>query len=62
MVIAITVFFATWLLVTFIGWSLSDATMKEVASHGGCIMFMLVFGWIPAVIVSRDVYAVLEGE
>ena len=49
-------FILTWLTLAFIGYLLSDpgATFRQVASHGGLIMLMLVFGWIPSVIVGMD--------
>jgi hypothetical protein len=44
----------TWVLVSFIGWCLSESTLKACATHGGTIMIMMIFGWIPALVVSID--------
>jgi hypothetical protein len=44
----------TWMSVSFIGWTLSDATFKACTTYGGTLMFMLLVGWIPSVIVVID--------
>jgi hypothetical protein len=49
-------FMITWMTFSFIGYLLSDAgtQFRQVATHGGVIMLMLIFGWIPSVIVGAD--------
>lgn len=55
MVATIAIFLTTWMVVSFIGWCLSDnSTFKQIVTHEGCIMFMLVIGWVPSVIVAGD--------
>lgn len=55
MVAVIATFLTTWMVVSFIGWCLSDnSTFKQIATHEGCIMFMFVVGWIPSVVVAAD--------
>jgi hypothetical protein len=44
----------TWMSVALIGWALSDLTFKACASHGGTLTIMMIFGWIPAVVVGID--------
>jgi hypothetical protein len=40
--------------VSFIGWTISDATFKACTTYSGTLMFMLLIGWLPAVIVTID--------
>ena len=55
MLSAIVTFILTWLLLTTVGYLLSDVTsFREVASNGGVIMLMLIFGWIPSFVVCND--------
>jgi len=44
----------TWMSISFIGWTLSDATFKACTTHGGTLLIMLLVGWIPSVIVIMD--------
>lgn len=52
----ILTFILTWMSLSFIGFLLSDpgTSFRQVATHGGVAMFMLIFGWIPSVIVGAD--------
>lgn len=45
---------ATWTFISLIGFMLSDASLRECYAHGGTLMLMLVFGWIPSVVVAND--------
>ncbi len=45
---------ATWTFISLIGFMLSDASLRECYAHGGTLMLMLTFGWIPSVIVAND--------
>ena len=45
----------TWCVIGLIGYLLSDFTYKECMTDGGTLFLMLVFGWIPAIIVAADV-------
>jgi hypothetical protein len=44
----------TWTSMSLIGWMLSDASLRECYTHGATLMLMLIFGWIPAVIIACD--------
>jgi hypothetical protein len=55
MLAIIATFILTWMFISTIGYLLSqDVTFREVATHGGTLMTMLIFGWIPAVITGSD--------
>lgn len=55
MLAVIATFILTWMFISTIGYLLSqDVTFREVATHGGTLMAMLIFGWIPAVITGSD--------
>jgi len=60
MLACIACFITTWLSVSLIGYMLSDVTFKTCATDGGTMMFMLIFGWIPAFIVGIDLDKQLE--
>lgn len=45
---------ATWTFMSFIGFMLSDASLCECYTHGGTLMLMLMFGWLPSVVVAND--------
>lgn len=49
-------FLTTWLTVSTFGWLCGTfVTFKFVATHPTVMMFMLLFGWIPAMIVVNDI-------
>ena len=56
MLACISAFVLTWLSFSLLGYLLSDSgtEFRHVATNGGLIMFMLIFGWIPSVIVGID--------
>jgi hypothetical protein len=63
MLAAIGTFAATWLLVAAIAYLLSDiADFKSCANNGGTMMFMLLFGWIPCVLIGTDLFEYLENK
>lgn len=64
MLAVIATFIATWMVTSFICWSLSEPgiSFREAASHGGMFFFMLVLGWIPSLIVGADVYSKLDNQ
>jgi hypothetical protein len=49
-----------WCTIGLIGWMLSDLSYKECMTHGGTLMLMLIFGWIPSIIVGADLDKSLE--
>ena len=44
----------TWCVMGLIGWMLSDLSYKECMTNGATLMLMLIFGWIPSIIVGAD--------
>ena len=50
----------TWTLMSLIGYFLSDSSLRECYTHGATLMLMLIFGWIPAVIIACDLDKQLE--
>ena len=53
----------TWTLLSLIGWSLSnDATLRDCYTDVGTILTMMIFGWIPSVIVANDLNEYLNKE
>jgi len=44
----------TWTSISLIGYALSELSLRECYTHGGTLMLMLIFGWIPAVIIACD--------
>ena len=44
----------TWCVIGSIGWMLSDLSYKDCMTHGGTLSLMLVFGWIPCIIIGSD--------
>jgi hypothetical protein len=54
MLAVIATFLITWCVIGLIGYLISDISYRECMSNGGTLMFMLIFGWIPAVILGAD--------
>ena len=55
MLAVIATFLITWLTLATLAYLLSSVTdFKTCATNNGTIMFMLIFGWIPSVIVGCD--------
>ena len=54
MLAVIATLLITWCVMGFIGYLLSDTAYNECMRHGATIMLMLIFGWIPAVIIGAD--------
>ena len=55
MVGCIVTFLLTWLTLATLAYLLSSVTdFRTCATNNGTIMFMLIFGWIPSVIVGYD--------
>jgi hypothetical protein len=44
----------TWCVMGLIGWMLSDLSYKQCMTNGGTLMLMLIFGWMPSVILACD--------
>jgi hypothetical protein len=45
---------ATWTLMSLIEYILSDMSLKECYTDFGTILCMMIFGWIPSVIIACD--------
>jgi hypothetical protein len=54
MLAIIAILIITWCVIGLIGWILSDISYRECMTHGGTLMCMMIFGWIPAVILGAD--------
>lgn len=54
MLAVIATLIATWTIVSLIGYVLSDLSLRDCYTNFGTIMFMLIFGWIPSVIIGCD--------
>ena len=44
----------TWCTLSLMVYTLSSMTFKESATSYGVILIMMIFGWIPSVIVGVD--------
>lgn len=60
MLAVIATLIATWTLFSFIGYFLYDLSLRDCFTHGGTLMLMLIFGWIPAVIIASDLNNTLK--
>ena len=55
MLAVIATFLITWCVLGLIGYLLSDASYRDCMTHGATLILMLIFGWIPAIVVGNDV-------
>jgi hypothetical protein len=60
MLAVIATLIATWTTFSLIGYILSDLSLRDCFTHGGTLMLMLIFGWIPAVILAADLNDTLK--
>jgi hypothetical protein len=54
MLAVIATLLSTWTSLSFICWMFSDLSFKACYTDGGILILMLLFGWIPAVIIACD--------
>ena len=54
MLAVIAMLLVTWTTFSLIGYILSDTSLRDCFTHTGTLFMMLIFGWIPAVIVAAD--------
>jgi len=54
MLAIIATLISTWTIISLIGYLLSDLSLRDCYTHGATIMIMMIFGWIPSVIVAGD--------
>ena len=50
----------TWCVMGLIGYLISDGSYRECMTHGGTLFCMMIFGWIPAVILGADLDKTIE--
>ena len=50
----IATIFITWCVIGSIGWMLSDLSYKDCMRYPAMPYIMLMFGWIPAIIIGND--------
>jgi len=50
----------TWCVIGSIGWMLSDLSYKECMTHNRTFFFMLLIGWLPALVVTYDLDKILD--
>lgn len=64
MILCLLTFLATWMGVSYINYLCGDETVsfKQAATHPAMFLFMLVLGWIPAVVVGSDVDELLKNK
>ena len=55
MLAGIVVLLLTWLTIGSLVCILSDLPWKAAMTQPGTLAFMVIFGWIPAVIVGSDI-------
>lgn len=60
MLAVIACLLTTWTSMSLIGWALSDMSLRECYTHGATLIVMMIFGWIPAVIIGIDLDTHLE--
>lgn len=55
--------FITWMTVSTVYWMFSEAVpFKQCATDGGIVFLMVVFGWLPSVVVGIDINERLEKQ
>lgn len=45
----------TWTIFSLIAYALSDVSLRDCYTHYGTMIFMIIIGWIPSVIVAQDI-------
>jgi hypothetical protein len=62
MLAIIATFLNTWCVLGLIGYLLSDLSFRDCLICGPTLVLMLVLGWIPALLVGRDVVEYLDSH
>ena len=56
MIVIITTFLVTWLLFSILGLIFNPGlSLREIATNNGMIMILVIFGWIPPIVVYTDI-------
>ena len=62
MVMVVLTFIITWVLLGTLSFLLSDSSLRDCLTENGLIFFLIMFGWIPSVIVGYDYHEKLNKE
>ena len=62
MLAIIATLITTWTSMSLIGWMLSELSLRECYTDDGILICMILFGWIPAVIIACDLDAHLKHD
>jgi len=62
MVTTLLTFILTWVLLGTLCFLLSDSSFRDSLTQDGLIFFLIMFGWIPSVIVGCDLNEKLDGQ
>jgi hypothetical protein len=60
MLAIIATLLSTWTLMSLIGYVLSDMSLRDCYTNVGTILCMMIFGWVPSVIVGCDIEEKLD--
>lgn len=60
MLAVIATLLSTWTFRSLIGYVLSDLSLRDCYTNVGTIICMIIFGWIPSVIVLFDIEEKLD--
>jgi hypothetical protein len=60
MLAVIATLIVTWTLFSLIGYILSDLSLRDCYTNSGTLFMMLIFGWIPPVILASDLNDTLK--
>ncbi len=62
MVMVVLTFIITWVLLGTLSFLLSDSSLRDCLTENGLIFFLIMFGWIPSVVVGCDYNEKLNKE
>lgn len=61
MLVVIGTFIATWIVLGFMCMFFSDySNLSDAMQNGLVLIIMIIFGWIPCLIVGHDLFEKLE--
>ena len=60
MLAVIAMLFSTWTSLSLLGYLLSDLSFRDCYTNSATLFAMVIFGWIPALIVGIDLDKQLE--
>ena len=62
MLAILATFLITWTVISLIGYALSDLSLRDCYTNGGTLMFMMIFDWVPSLMVKCDVDEYLSNK